>query len=57
MEAVLARQRAVARAVRCLRLLDQLALTLELLVQSAWPEFGAAEELPPNVVRFRPRLP
>jgi hypothetical protein len=56
MEAVLARQSAVARAVRCLPLLDQLEPTLELLRQSAWPEFGAAEGLPPNVVRFRARL-
>ena len=55
MEFVLARQPAVARAVRCLPLSDQLELTIELLQQSQWPEFGDCEELPPNVVRFRPR--
>jgi hypothetical protein len=56
MEVVLARQPAVARAVRCLPLLDQLELTLELLSQSEWPQFDNCEELPPNVVRFRPRM-
>jgi tRNA A58 N-methylase Trm61 len=56
MESVLARQPAAARAVGCLPLFDQLELTLELLRQSAWPDVGAVEELPPNVIRFRPRL-
>ena len=56
MESVLARQPAVARAVRCLPLLDQLELTLDLLRQPAWPEIGAVDELLPNVVRFRRRL-
>jgi hypothetical protein len=56
MEFVLARQPAVARAVRCLPLSDQLELTLELLCQRDWPDFDDVEELPPNVVRFRPRI-
>jgi hypothetical protein len=56
MEFVLARQPAVARAVRRLPLGDQLELTLELLRQSEWPQFDNCEELPPNVVRFRPRI-
>ena len=55
MEFVLARQPTVARAVRCLPLLDQLELTLELLRQAEWPDFADTDELPPNVVRFRPR--
>ena len=55
LEFVLARQPAVARAVRCLPLSDQLELTIDLLKQPEWPEFEDCEELPPNVVRFRPR--
>jgi hypothetical protein len=42
--------------VRCLRLADQLELTLELLGQHDWPTFGEPEPLPPNVVRFRRRV-
>jgi hypothetical protein len=30
-------------------------LQFELLHQSDWPEFEEPEQLPPNVVRFRPR--
>ena len=49
------------RAVRCLPLVDQFELTLELLRQSAWPEFGccrgaAAERHPfssASSVKFR----
>ena len=55
MELVLARQPAVARAVRCLTLSDLLDLTLELLRQPDWPEFEELVDLPPNVIRFRPR--
>lgn len=54
MELVLAREPAVAQAVRCLTLSDQLDLTLELLRQPDWPEFEEHVDLPPNVVRFRP---
>jgi hypothetical protein len=36
---------------------DQLELTLELLRQEEdWPDFGEPEVLPPNVIRFRPRV-
>jgi hypothetical protein len=55
-EFVLARQPGVARAVRCLTVLDRLELTLQLLRQPEWPAFDDVEELPPNVVRFRPRV-
>jgi hypothetical protein len=41
----------IAFAVRCLSLLDQLELTLELLADEQKPD----SELPPNVIRFRPR--
>jgi len=41
----------VAYAVRCLSLLDQLELTLELL--NEWQE--SEPELPSNVIPFRPR--
>ena len=41
----------VAYAVRCLPLIDQLELTLELLKQ--WQE--SEPELPSNVILFRPR--
>ena len=41
----------IALAVRCLSLLDQLELTLELLAD----EQKADSELPPNVIRLRPR--
>lgn len=46
---------ALANAVHCLPLYDQLDLTLELLRQEEWPDFDEPEPLPPNVVRFRPR--
>jgi hypothetical protein len=39
-----------AFAVRRLTLLDQLELTVELLMDAQ----GAVAELPPNVIRFRP---
>jgi hypothetical protein len=41
----------VAYAVRCLPLIDQLELTLELL--NEWQ--GTEPELPSNVIPFRPR--
>jgi hypothetical protein len=41
----------VAYAVRCLPLIDQLELTLELL--NEWQE--SEPELPSNVIPFRPR--
>jgi len=53
---VISHQPAIARAVRCLPLHDKLELTLELLRQEYWPEFDEPELLPPNVVRFRPRI-
>jgi hypothetical protein len=55
MRQVVVHQPAVAYAMRCLPLYDQLELTLELLHQEYWPEFVEPEPLPPNVVRFRPR--
>ena len=55
MQFVLAEQPAIAHAVRCLSLFDVLELQLQLLAQPDWPEFDDAEELPPNVIRFRPR--
>jgi hypothetical protein len=56
MQMVVGDQPLVAHAVRCLPLYDVLELTLELLRQEAWPEFAESEALPPNVIRFRPRL-
>jgi len=56
MQQVVADQPAIAHAVRCLRLYDQLELTIELLRQHDWPEFVEAQPLPPNVIRFRPRV-
>jgi hypothetical protein len=58
MRQVLVEQPALAHAVRCLELCDVLQLTLELLRQYDWPEFEFAEPepLPPNVVRFHPRV-
>ena len=55
MEHVVATQPAISHAVRCLSLYDQLDLTLELLGQRDWPEFDAPEDLPVNVIQFRPR--
>jgi len=55
MQQVVADQPAIAHAVRCLRLRDQLELTLELLRQHDWPDVAESEPLPPNVVRFRQR--
>jgi hypothetical protein len=55
MQQVVVEQPAVAHAVRCLPLYDRLELTLELLRQHHWPEFGEREQLPPNVIRLRPR--
>jgi hypothetical protein len=40
MQRVVAEQPTIAHAVRCLRLADQLELTLELLRQDKWPEFA-----------------
>src|SRR5215468_5323105 len=42
MQQVVADQPAIAHAVRCLRLYDQLELTIELLRQHDWPEFVEA---------------
>ena len=56
MQQVVVHEPAIAHAVRCLPLYDQLELTLELLHQDDWPDFTEPEPLPPNVVRFRPRL-
>jgi hypothetical protein len=55
MQLVLAKQPAIAHAVRCLSLLDVLELQLQLLGQAEWPEFDEPEKLPANVIRFRPR--
>jgi len=55
MQAVVAHQPAIAHAVRWLPLYDQLELTLELLRQDDWPDFKPPDQLPPNVIRFRPR--
>ena len=55
MQEVVAHQPAIAHAVHCLPLYDQLERKLELLKQDAWPDFETSEPLPPNVVRFRPR--
>jgi hypothetical protein len=55
MQNVVARQPAIAHAVRCLSLFDVLELQLELLRQADWPEFEEPEPLPPNVIRFRAR--
>jgi hypothetical protein len=52
LRAVLTEQPALAREVRRLPLLEQLRLTLELL-----GPVETDEELPPNVVLFRPRRP
>jgi hypothetical protein len=56
MQNVLTQQPAIAHAVRCLSLFDLLELQLELLCQPDWPEVDEPEPLPPNVVRFRPRV-
>jgi hypothetical protein len=55
MHDVVAHQPAIAYAVHCLTLFDQLELTLELLEQLDWPDFDTPEPLPANVVRFRAR--
>ena len=55
MQRVVVREPAIAYAAHCLPLYDQLELTLQLLQQDDWPEFDD-EPLPPNVVRFRPRV-
>jgi hypothetical protein len=57
MQRVIVQQPAVAYAVHCLPIYDQLELTLELLRQDGWPDFAELELLPPNVVRFRQRRP
>jgi hypothetical protein len=51
MQQVMCTQPEVAHAVRCLSLVDQLELTLELL--NEWQE--SEPELPSNVIPFRPR--
>jgi hypothetical protein len=55
MEQVVAKQPAIAHAVCCLPLYDQLELMLELLRQREWPDFAEPGPLPANVIRFRPR--
>ena len=55
MHDVVEHQPAIAHAVPCLTLSDQLELTLELLRQDDRPDFDTPEPLAPNVVRFRPR--
>ena len=55
MQQVVVQQPAIAHALRCLPLYDQLELTLQLLQQDEWPQLDHPEPLPPNVVRFRPR--
>ena len=55
MREVVRREPAVAHAVRCLSLRDQLELTLELLRQDDWSDDERTETLPPNVIPFRPR--
>ena len=55
MQLVVACDPAIAYALGCLPLSDQLELTLELLHQAEWPELDDSEWLPPNVIRFRPR--
>jgi hypothetical protein len=57
MQHVVVQPPAVAYAVRCLPLTDQLEPTLELLQQEVRPEFAEPERLPPNVVHFRRRTP
>jgi hypothetical protein len=52
---VVARQCAIARAVRYLGLYDVLELQFEALRQPDCPEFDVPEPLPPSVIRFRPR--
>jgi hypothetical protein len=54
MRVVVEHQPAIAYAVHCLTLFDQLELTPELLKQDDWPDFNTLEPLRPNVVRFRP---
>jgi len=54
MQNVVAQQPAIAYAVRSLPLYDQIELTLELLRQDDWPDFEKPQDLPPNVIRFRP---
>jgi hypothetical protein len=56
MQQVVVHQPAIAHAVHCLPLYDQLELTLQLLQQDDWPQFDDSEPLPPNVLRFRPRV-
>jgi hypothetical protein len=55
MQDVVEHQPVIAYAVQCLTLFDQLELTVELLKQVDWPDFDTPEQLPPNVIRFRPR--
>ena len=52
---VVARQQAIARAVRYLALYDLVELQFEALRQPDCPEFDVPEALPPNVIRFRSR--
>jgi hypothetical protein len=57
MQQVIVNRPAIAHAVYCLPLYDQLELMLELLRQREWPEFAEPEPpLPSNVIRFRPRV-
>ena len=57
MRDVVRREPAVAHAVRCLSLRDQLELTLELLRQDDWCDDEQTETLSPNVIPFRSHNP
>ena len=48
MHDVVEHQPAIAYAVHCLTLFDQLELTLELLKQDDWPDFDTPEPLAPR---------
>jgi hypothetical protein len=54
MNNVVVHQPAIAYAVHCLTLFDQLELTLQLLEQDDWPDFHSPEPLALNVVPFSP---
>jgi hypothetical protein len=56
MQQVIVDRPAIAHAVYCLPLYDQLELMLALLRQPDWPDFDEPEPLPPNVIPFRPRV-
>jgi hypothetical protein len=59
MQQMVAQQPALARAVSCMTLYDQLDLTLELLGHhdNSYLDEEPAQPLPSNVIRFRMRRP